>query len=271
MSGAAPDWSWRTPRIWLVPALAIAGVTALLLTHGNQPLFLLLNRLGPATSDALWADLTILGDSTVALALCLPLARRRPDLLWAVVPAALLATGWVHMLKPLFDVARPPGLLSGDTIHVIGPAYRYNSFPSGHATTAFALAALCVLGFELRAWSVVPILLALLVAVSRCAVGVHWPMDLLAGALGGWIAAVAGLWLAGRTRFGLRSAVQWIIALAFAGCAVALLAGYHTQYPQALWFQRALGGLSLAAFAVSFRHPSAARARAPVSGDDRIR
>ena len=168
------------------------------------------------------------------------------------MPAALLASGWVHVYKRLFDVTRPPGVLSADAFHVIGPAHHYHSFPSGHATTAFALAAVLVLGLRLRAASVLPLMLAVLIVVSRSVVGVHWPLDLLGGACGGWLAAAVGIKLAERMPFGLRPAVQWIIALAFAGCAVALLAGYDTGYPQALWFQRALGATALVAFALTF-------------------
>ena len=263
-------WSLRSPRAWLVPALTLAGVLVLLATGGNEPAFLWLNRLGPATSDVLWANLTILGDTTVALALCLPLARRRPDLLWALVPAGLLATGWAQLLKPLADVARPPAVLSPDVIHVIGPAYRFHSMPSGHATTAFALAALCVLGFELRGWNAVPVAAAVLIAISRCVLGVHWPLDLLAGAFGGWLAALVGIRLAERFPVGLRPPAQWAITLALAGCAVALLTGYRTDYPQALWFQRALGAASLLCFALSFVPRAGSDAAGHAPRDDRI-
>jgi len=198
----------------------------------------------------------------VALSLCLPLARRRPELLWAVVPAALLGTLWVHLYKPLLDVSRPPEILGSDSIHVIGHAYRYHSFPSGHATTAFALAGLCVMGFRLGVASVLPLTLAVLIAVSRSAVGVHWPLDLLAGACGGWLTAALGLKIASRLTFGLRPLAQWCIALAFAGCAVALLAGYDTGYPQALWLQRAIAVVCLAMFAWTFR-PARTGYRAP--------
>jgi membrane-associated phospholipid phosphatase len=240
------------PRVWLLPVLALLGMLALAATDSNERVFLWLNALGPASSDVLWASITILGDTTVALALCLVLARRRPDLLWAVVPVALLASGWVHIYKPLFDVTRPPGLLSPDAFHVIGPAHHYHSFPSGHATTAFAVAALCVLGFRLGAASVLPVSLALLIAASRSVVGVHWPLDLLGGACGGWLAAAVGIKLAGRLPFGLRPPAQWVITVASAGCAVALLAGYDTGYRDALWFERVLGALALLAFALTF-------------------
>ena len=248
------------PRVWLLPAVALTGMLAIVLTGSNESVFLWLNALGPRMGDALWANLTILGDTTVALALCLVLARRRPDLLWAAVPVALLASGWVHLFKPLFDVTRPPGILSPDAFHVIGPAYHYHSFPSGHATTAFALAGVCVLGLRLRALSILPFSLALVIAVSRSVVGVHWPLDLLGGACGGWLAAAAGITLAARLPFGLRAPAQWIMALAFAGCAVALLVRYDTGYPEGLWLQRALGALALFAFALTFVTGRASRA-----------
>ena len=252
MRALPADWSWRNSRVWLVPALALLGAATLVIAGANERVFTLLNRLGPETGDALWANLTILGDGTVALALCLALARRRPDLLWAVVPASLLATAWTRAGKYLVDIPRPPTVLAADTIHVIGPAYHFHSFPSGHATTAFALAALCVLGFRLRAWSLLPVAVAVAVAVSRSAVGVHWPLDLLGGAFGGWLAAAFGLMVAGKIPAGSRPRAQWIITLALSACAVALLASSVTDYPQALWFQRAIGVISLAAFAATF-------------------
>jgi membrane-associated phospholipid phosphatase len=260
MRAAPGDWSWRGPRAWLVPAVALLCAAAVAVAGANERVFLLLNHLAPMTSDALWANITILGDTTVALALGLILARRRPDLLWAVVPAALLATAWSRTLKHLVAIPRPPAVLGADAIHSIGPVYHFQSFPSGHSTTVFALAALCVLGFRLRAWSVVPIAVAALVGVSRCAVGVHWPLDVLGGAFGGWLAAALGLKAAPYMPFGLRPTTQWLISVALAGCAVALLVGYPTDYPQALWFQRAIGAACLMVFAATFVHRRASHA-----------
>jgi membrane-associated phospholipid phosphatase len=242
----------REPRVWVIPVLSLLAMAAIGITHGNEPLFLWINAATRIGGDAFWASVTVLGDTMVALALCLILARRRPDLLWAAIPVALLASGWVHLYKPLFDVTRPPGVLAPDAFHVIGPAHHYHSFPSGHTTTAFALAGVCVLGMRLGIMSALPIALAVLVAISRSAVGVHWPLDLLGGACGGWLAAAAGLNLARTLPFGLRPAVQWVLTLVFAGCAVALAVGYDTGYRDAMLFERVIGIAALLAFAATF-------------------
>ena len=131
---------------WAVPLACVVAFAAIWALDANRPVFLVLNNL--AASEALWANITVLGDTVVAFALCLPLWRRRPDLLWAFVFVALLGTLWVHGLKPLFDIARPPAVLPD--VHVIGPAYKAHTFPSGHATTAFAIGGLYALGLHLR-------------------------------------------------------------------------------------------------------------------------
>jgi undecaprenyl-diphosphatase len=56
------------------------------------------------------------------------------------------------------------------------------SFPSGHASRAFALAAFVGLRFRWRAGSAA-FGFAVLVGLSRIYLGVHWPSDVVAGAL----------------------------------------------------------------------------------------
>jgi membrane-associated phospholipid phosphatase len=166
---------------------------------------------------------------------------------------AILGTLWVHGMKPVIDVARPPAVL-GEQVHVIGRAYQAHSFPSGHATTAFAVAGLLSLGIASRAWVAAIVALAMVVAVSRAVVGVHWPLDILAGAFGGWLAAAVSVWLGQRTRkFGERAWVQWTLAALLAACAVALVLGYPDDYPQAVLFQRVIGICCLAAAAARLK------------------
>jgi membrane-associated phospholipid phosphatase len=244
-------------RIWLVPAIAALAFAGIWAFDANRALFAMLNGLGPATSDALWANITVLGDTVVAFALCLPLWRRRPDLLWAFLFVALLGTLWVHGFKPLVDVARPPAVLAD--VHIIGPSYMAGSFPSGHATTAFAIGGLFALGAKFRTGYVIFVTAALVVALSRAVVGVHWPLDILAGAFGGWLAAAAAIFIARKTlTFGTRPWVQWALGLFLAACAAWLVIGHSKSgYPQADLFQRAIGICCLAAAAARLKRAAA--------------
>ena len=73
-----------------------------------------------------------------------------------------------------------------------------SSFPSGHASSSFACA-LVLARFAPRL--TIPLfVLAALIAVSRVYVGVHYPLDILAGAVLGTVLATALLRLPGVLR-----------------------------------------------------------------------
>jgi len=158
----------------------------------------------------------------------------------------------VQGVKHAHEVNRPVGTLAREAVRVIGPELRYGSFPSGHATTAFTVAGVAIIGLGLGWWALPLLALAALVGLSRIVVGAHWPMDVLAGAFGGWLSAVFGLWVAERWPSGQQGAVQRVTALVFIACAVVLVIGYDGRYPGAGWFTRTIGLLVLFAFALTF-------------------
>lgn len=67
--------------------------------------------------------------------------------------------------------------------------YDHQSFPSGHATTSFALAMVIAFLWPRLFWPAV--LVAALIASSRLFLGEHYPTDLLAGAVLGTLGAYA--------------------------------------------------------------------------------
>jgi len=68
------------------------------------------------------------------------------------------------------------------------------SFPSGHTLHAVAFSIVAVSYYPMLAWLLVPF--TLLVAVSRVVLGLHYPSDVLAGAVLGALIALASLALA---------------------------------------------------------------------------
>ncbi len=189
-------FSLRDPWVYTPLLIIVMLFIFVVLTGNNTNYFMALNELSKYTGDGLWTHLTVLGDTVVALTILAAFAGRKPAVLWAGILAALLAAAWAQGLKGHFNMLRPPALLSADLLHVIGPALQKHSFPSGHTTTIFALAAVLCMQFRSSGWRALFILTAVLVGVSRAAVGVHWPLDILAGAFGGWLSGIMGSALA---------------------------------------------------------------------------
>ncbi len=236
-------------RAYTVPTVALALTLGILITHSNEPLFLLFNGLGRRTGDALWANWTLLGDALVLLALSLPFIGRRPALMWALIMAALLAGIAVPLLKHAFAMPRPPAVLASDMIHVIGQAYHSRSFPSGHTTAVFAFAGILSLHFRCLWIMAVALFIAIGVGISRMVVGVHWPLDVAGGAALGWLCAVAGSYLAARWRWGESLAGQRSIAVLLVLCAVGLLFFFRADFPGANLLPKGIAVLVLIAAA----------------------
>lgn len=232
--------------VFCLLAAAIIGAFDL-----NQSLFLWLNQLGLSsndntTHDHFWSGATLLGDTLAAFTLLALFLRKRPDIVWTLFLTALFTTAWVHGLKNSVDALRPLAALGADNVHVIGAALNKHSFPSGHTATAFTLAAVICLRGVRPALAVTALLLAILAGVSRVMVGAHWPIDILAGALGGWLAALIGVRLYLRWPLPTRPAVHLTLTLVLAACALSLLLIHDSGYPLARPMQLILAVTSLA-------------------------
>jgi membrane-associated phospholipid phosphatase len=235
-----------------VPVLCLLAAVIIWLLDLNQSLFLWLNQ--PGLNDTLnsypghdrfWASATLFGDTLAAFTLLALFLRKRPDIVWMLFLTALFTTLWVHGLKNLLDVLRPLAVLGPDSVHVIGVPLHKHSFPSGHTATAFTLAAVICLRGVHPALAVIALLLATLAGVSRAMVGAHWPLDILAGAFGGWLAALIGLRLYARWPLPKRPVVHLVLSLILAACALSLLLMHESGYALANPVQMMLAIISL--------------------------
>ena len=137
-----------------------------------------------------------LGLVWIGIALALTLLRRRPALLLVVVAADGIADLLARGIKSIVDVQRPAFRYAEPKALVSVP--HDHSFPSGHSATSFACATTLALAFPRLA---VPLyVLAAAIAYSRVYVGVHYPLDVLGGAVLGVAVAIALRWLVSALR-----------------------------------------------------------------------
>lgn len=166
-------------------------------------------------------NLTYLGDTHVMMWIILfvylpwwiAVGRKTPEKLslhlvvFAIV--VVLATVASQSLKQIVGDLRPAGVLPPESLHILGKALYYHSFPSGHTVTVFA--SMCFLLPILPVtWRWGALILAAGIGFSRIGVGAHWPIDVSAGAFLGIVAGMMGwqiaFWL---QKKGLAENLSW--------------------------------------------------------------
>lgn len=99
---------------------------------------------------------------------------------------AVIAYALAETVKYVYPLARP--FIALPDITPLFEHGAHDSFPSGHATFSFALAVYML--FENRLFGGILLAGALIVSLSRVVIGIHWPLDILAGALLGTLVAL---------------------------------------------------------------------------------
>ncbi len=149
--------------------------------------------------DPVFVALSIAGSWSgvwLGIALALTLAWRRPNVFLVVATTALTTQFSTTLLKYAVGRDRPPTVVLDPEPLLDVPTT--SSFPSGHSSSSFACA--FVLSRLAPRLTVPLFVLAALIAYSRVYVGVHYPLDVVAGALFGLLVATALLRLLGALR-----------------------------------------------------------------------
>lgn len=118
----------------------------------------------------------------LAIAALLTVLWRRPGVFVAVLAAVAVSDLLAELGKLIVQRHRPFETQ-------LGPPSRAHSFPSGHTATSFAAAT--VLSFLAPRWRVPFFVLAGLIAFSRVYNAMHYPTDVLAGAVLGVLVGLA--------------------------------------------------------------------------------
>lgn len=141
-----------------------------------------------------WVFITSLGNSGwfwLAVAALMLIPRRTRKI--GIMALLALTIGFLITnlaLKNLVARVRPYETVEG--LKLLIPRQSDFSFPSGHACASFAAGSVFFRKLS-RKWGVPAAVLAALIAFSRLYVGVHYPTDVLAGAVIGIFAAWAAV------------------------------------------------------------------------------
>ena len=186
----------------LMIVITIAAFILLQVFDLNQSLFFTINEASKVLlPDTLAAHLTELGNGSIVGILALGLTLKYPAIAKRFLFITLMAGILIAGFKQFFADPRPAGVLAQTDFHIIGDVLKRYSFPSGHTTTAFAMAGFIMLTFSSLSLRISVLVLAVLAGVSRISVGAHWPEDVLAGAALGFIIAYVGCLLSLKTVF----------------------------------------------------------------------
>ena len=195
--------SSRVQPAWIIAAAVILIVTcAFGRLDGGVPaweldVFRAFNDLptaiGRPLESIMWIGTTV---GIVVSALVAALLRR-PTLSSQLLLGGFIAWVAQRILKPVVGRGRPAELVTDAVFH--GHIASGHGIPSGH--TAMVVAVCTVLAFHVR-WKgkAVCVAIAAAVAIARMHTGNHLPLDIVAGAALGWLAALAGMWLIERQR-----------------------------------------------------------------------
>jgi membrane-associated phospholipid phosphatase len=217
-----PAWLWLLP--WLIFA-----VSAPLWLHVWEPaMFVFLNQLFLPVAAPVWTGLSLLGNAWGILGLTAPLLLRAPRLMWAWICAAPFAILFARLGKGLLVSPRPAAEVDNAQMRIVGEVLHNVSMPSGHTTTAFAVASAIYFALtpaqRKRHWWI--LLLAAGTGLSRIAVGAHWPGDVAVGISLGLLAGLLGNVLLATVPTRCFSPAHWtlrLMALLVLGAAYVLL------------------------------------------------
>ncbi len=194
------DWNTSALSPWaLFPACFVLVIITLffvsqdgafleLYPEVQKPVFYAINKFFSAV-PLFEENITQLGDALVSMSLLsifLVLAPR----FWAwLLNASLMSLAVAPLLKHFFSMPRPAAVYLGESFTIVGKRLLALSLPSGHSMTIFIAITLIIIAFYPKGtwlkgfvWLSSWITLGLFIALSRVAVGAHYPLDVLIGA-----------------------------------------------------------------------------------------
>ncbi len=175
--------------------LFVAGGTAWIALSSSEQVHLFINSFHNNILDAIMPPATWIGDGWVIAALCMVALFINYKAAILLIASNLLSSGITQTLKlSVFSESLRPFEYfgNGTGLHLVPGVemHSYASFPSGHATIAFATCFCLAILSESRIAKFLFFVLALFAGYTRVYLSQHFLNDILAGAVIGTCSAV---------------------------------------------------------------------------------
>jgi membrane-associated phospholipid phosphatase len=166
----------------------VTAASGISITHTKINCFIELNTLHNHLLDVFFITVTYLGDGSVIILISaiIILLWRQYRLGVQLLLAYMVSGILVQLLKHFFTAPRPKTIISDLNYHyfISGITHSgWNSFPSGHTTSIFAIVTVLTLFFKNSGACLLLLITALLVGYSRIYLGQHFLEDVIAGSI----------------------------------------------------------------------------------------
>lgn len=152
-------------------------------------------------------NLTQFGDALIMFSFFAFFIVYAPKIWEALIMGSLVSLVFSKVLKGLFAVPRPAAVLDQEHFTIIGKTLSgHNSFPSGHSMTVFTTLTILMYAFMPKQtgmkilWIFFIVLLGYGFAITRVAVGAHYPLDVFVGSIVGYISGLLGIFISRKYR-----------------------------------------------------------------------
>lgn len=209
-------------RLFVAPTILLFFIVALLYTNNainptayiefQQKWFYALNAFLSQTPQIQY-NITQFGDASICLSILTVLFLKYPKLWEALISASIFSAIFSKILKEFFSVPRPASALNIDSFVIIGKMLPgpTSSLPSGHSITILTVVTVLMFAFMPQSnlkktiWFSAILTIGLALAMSRVAIGAHFPLDVIVGCIIGYISGIAGIFFARKYHF-----LSWI-------------------------------------------------------------
>ncbi len=172
-------------EVFLIYSLFFASSIVFISIYNKFSFHLEINKFNSSFFDVFFKYSTFLGDGALFAVLAIVFLFIKRKMFYVFVVSGVLTLLITHLFKKILfkGILRPAAALGEESLHLVDGVKMamLNSFPSGHATTAFAIFTILCLYFAKCKSQFLWVSLAIIAGLSRVYLSQHFLIDIFFG------------------------------------------------------------------------------------------